>query len=336
LTRNQRFFLPSLVSAAVLAAAGCRAQPAADRTPAPAASSSASTGAATAPPRADALLAETVQSRQDTWYLRRVEDELVRRCMAGKGLTYFATEFGPIPAEGAATVDAIPPAPAAGYGLFAKAKAGAADEATTPGRTLPGAVGAPSRNRQDVYVQRLGPAEQAKYLEALQGPDSTRATITLPTGSQISFPTGGCRGDARRQVYGDLADAVRLDMVPQSVLRQVATRAQADPEYATAIAAWQACMRKAGYPYRSPLDATVAIAGAYRTQGVTETLHRRELAVARADATCDAASSLREVSARMRAKYLDQMSDEIERDLVALAELRTDAVARAKSLLRTG
>jgi hypothetical protein len=260
-------------------------------------------------------------------FLFLAEEKLVSRCMASKGFRY--VPLAPGRDEPEARVfpygnDDVAWARKYGYGIFD----GAQDHSNDPVRNHP--------NQQ--IVDRLSPAEQRAYSEALTGSMQDRISVTLPDGHQVFTSNKGCTSSVRRQLYGELRRLLWVKYVTRSVEREVAKRVMADQQYLRALDSWRTCMRRRGYRYEDPGAARNAvelpepgISNAART-----TLRNREVQLAVADAECSRQAQIVSVVTKLSELYRARVTKDHEGDILAYKELRAAALQKARSLVASG
>jgi hypothetical protein len=173
------------------------------------------------------------------------------------------------------------------------------DDAAGPRRPAtygvpPDTAGGPGRDREDAYIRRLPGPQRARYNAALLGAADAQAEMSLPGGGTITYGTGGCLGDARRQLFGSVLAFVRDAYIPQVIKLQFGSYLTRYRPYTSALRRWQQCMASAGRRYASPESAMGAIEALASAKGTTApALEAAQRAVAGADATCDGRSGLR-------------------------------------------
>ncbi|MFI5841867.1 hypothetical protein ACIA8K_19360 [Catenuloplanes sp. NPDC051500] len=283
------------VAVLVMLLAGCAPQPA--RTPA---------GPALTAGAGD-LISRTGTYYQDQDLLQRTENRLADGCLAAAGFTVDTTrpgsadeEWRPVLAE----------RQAGGYRLRASQEA----EAESPaGR----------------YVRALPAERQDQFLAAMNG-DAQQA-ITLRDGQQFTFPSTGCLAEARTTVFGDPAQAARIDYLAQNYHNTAYLAAIAQPAYRTALTAWSACMRAEGHDFASPSAAKQSLAAEYPPDAPA-TASPHEIAVAVADAGCATRAGVPGTVESLLRDHAAGLDETGIAELNALADLRAQAVARAGTL----
>ena len=268
-------------------------------------------------------LTDSLQRRQDDWSLQRVQQELIRRCMQKSKLLYYVTSAGPYPTQTLLTDDTFTGVTPQGYGLYL--------------HEIAQHVGVPdgqqATSKQDAYQRSLPAAQQAQYTKAFFGSDSSRQSLRLPGGGEVSFPAEGCLAEALTQIYGNVKKQAELEAIPQIVRAQMNAKIGSDTAYRSAADAWRTCMQARGFNYKSPSDAINQLQSDYARAASPEQVLPKERNVAQADASCDAKTQLRLLQKQARVRALAGIGADLERQTLALLQLRDDAVSRAKSLL---
>ncbi|MGC5330399.1 hypothetical protein [Micromonospora sp. DT62] len=190
--------------------------------------------------------------------LELAEEKLVERCMAARGQVYWPVTPPPVDGSDEERAVDLPRRRAKGFGLA---------EASRP--------------------PRAGPNDrQPAFQFALFGDTRRYEKLELPNGSVLSYPTVGCVAESRAALYGDARRWARVDGVPQVLDNALREQVGKAPELARARARWLSCMAGAGYPYPDPEGAAEDLSRAYRQDGDSASLRRREIAVATADGEC--------------------------------------------------
>jgi hypothetical protein len=309
----------ALLGVALLLAAGCARQEAGGL---------GDDGGSVALParQTNATVARQLTSK-DRALLYLTEEKLVARCMGNKGFRYSATPIPTSELREASTPrwygnDDEVVARQQGYGVSSGRRAtalGVADRAQDPNARL---------------VQRLPPADQQRYTEALFGRVQDYQQVALPNGKRMSVSVSGCVADARRQLYGDVREYLRLTHVVTNLGAEVYRLVVADSRYLHALDAWRGCMRQRGYGYDSPGAAVEAIGALAGASAASRAAARgTEVRVAVADARCAARSRLVAVANELDRKYDARVAHEQAGAILALQRLRAAALERAKALI---
>lgn len=287
-------------------------------------------GPAPAPPPARSAESSTLVldlvTRSGADYLRgqyelsRVEDGLIAVCMRAQGFRY-VVPTATVPDASVERASLVVQRQGKGYGL---------NEQYADPRSMSGPVAFAGTN--DNYVAHLSPAKQAGYLNALRGDPGQSTGLRLSDGHRISYPDEGCEARSRIAIYQDLTTALQIDYVPQIVRNAVQTSIQGDRRYAEVLRRWRTCLTAAGERYPSPSAARSTLDRAYRKEGSTKALRRRETEVAIKDKKCDRAVGLSSTALVVAQSYLHALPIADRKELVRLAGLRLAAVERARRI----
>jgi hypothetical protein len=242
----------------------------------------------------------SAQEERQARSLAAAREQLVRRCMAARGIAYPPTALAPsIP-----TADAPPSG--AGYGLFAQFAKPA------PLRAAP---------------------RGAAYRRALMGSPRQIATLHLAGGVTVRYRSGGCYAHAMGALYGS-ARRYQLLVARRNAVRSAAgERVASDRRLADALAGWTRCMAALGFPYPSPDAARQGVYDAYLKASDRARVRRRELATAAADRDCAQRTDLYPALARARHDALREMPSAERAAAVALARSRATALERARRIV---
>lgn len=296
--------------AAVALGAGCTSQ-------------SGSSGTETALASAElASLHSLAQASETSTQLRKVHEELVRRCMVAKGSPYV---IGYVPSQYSYT-------PYRGLSV---------DEASQLGyRGLLGHT--PEGDAADERIQKLQdsmtPAEIDKQILDLSGdPSSPRESVRVGD-SEVSYPTVGCQYEADQKLFGDVRAWNQAWLTVSRAGIETSAQVEASPLVKAAGARWAGCMASENRVYDAPGD---AMAAGVSMSSVDENGGRRyngptpaEKALAVADATCRASTgydaTLSDVTNAAVARYARANEGQV----LTLIELNEKAQRRAQELLR--
>lgn len=138
-------------------------------------------------------------------------------------------------------------------------------------------------------------------------------------------PEGGCVGEANRKINAGAAESrAAIDLANGAFIK-----AKQDPEVVKAFADWSACMKKAGYSYKEPLDAS----DDSRFSGPE--VSSEEIATATADITCrdrtDVARLWFTAEAALQKQAIDDNAEQLEENRKAM-----DAAVREAAKTSTG
>ncbi|MDQ0369519.1 hypothetical protein [Catenuloplanes indicus] len=264
---------------------------------------------------------------EETRLLHDASQVLVQDCMAARGLRY----------ERAPSTDHERASAANPYGLLDPATA----RTDGYGMTAEFLAAAQPPDPNAPIIESMTGAEQKEWRTALTGSEENRQSLTMPDGTPLVVPTDGCVAEARSELYG--ADWDRLYYSFQGYANLVLSRTEQDAVYQQGIAAWTRCMHEAGFTYRSLQDPRREIeqrlVEAPRPSGPELTPELRqtalsELAVARADATCEYDTGLNEaVTTAQRIAEAATLTPDLRAGLHTLWTMRHAAIDRAHRII---
>ncbi len=293
-------------------------------------SGTGSTSSTDAPP----LVGLSVRlSEEDALFLLRAQQTLISRCMADRGFLYREADipndalqapplrWTPVYPEDAATV---------GYGIDPTLP-------DTPDLDIPlGNDGGVDPNA--VYLSTLARDQVRAWMEALNGTEDNKVVVegdSEPAGEQVSMFTDGCVAQVERQLYGDLGEMLRVDLVISELSRDRYERVEVDPRVDAAKTAWLRCMRAEGFDV-SELDDGYYLAHEAHASLPREEVLQVEIEIATQDAECVVESRVNEVVNSVYAEAEQLLAEENAGVLAGIQELQENAVERAKSLLYSG
>ncbi|MFI6009567.1 hypothetical protein ACIBAG_12170 [Streptomyces sp. NPDC051243] len=291
-------------AAVLICVAGCAAGPA--PRPGPAAPSARTLQ------RAAAVLTSDATTLRQRWQLFNAQQVLDQRCMRKLGLRYLITSAGPAPAAGITTADVLGSGSSPGYGVHPEPGGGAED---TPA--------------QDRYVSSLPPSRRDHYVTALNGPADRLTPLTLPSGEQGAYATGGCTAQTRALLYGSVRAAFEDVLVPQDVNALFDRYLAHDRSYRAALDRWQRCIAGNGHPAQTPAALIQTLRSKAARGASPASLDREQRAAATADRRCDAESGLRATLSARRTAFLRQQPETTLSRLEAVWEHRQQALRRA-------
>jgi hypothetical protein len=279
---------------------------------------------------ADPAAAQRAQAAYDagTELKRQVleaERTLVERCLARKGFPQYEppgsadeprprTSFESPPLESARLV---------GYGI-------------DPRRRMVD-NGSPKSNSA---WERLPDADKQRYTEAKFG-DMERDIVSYDFGDgRISSPRGGCVGQVRVGIYGDLQEHLRMDWLVTNRFKALRSQfLRNDEQLADVLRKWSACMAERGHrDLADPGAARLRATGSYKNADLNDQpgmdrLRDKEIELAVADAECADRTGLRDTSQRVRAEAVADVLTQHETEIVAWREFMSKALVRAQNLL---
>ncbi|SED67171.1 hypothetical protein SAMN05216489_04079 [Streptomyces sp. 3213] len=181
----------------------------------------------------------------------------------------------------------------------------------------------------ETYANTLSALDHNRYGTAQFGSAAPRTSVTLIRSATVEVASGGCVGDARRALAGDLRTWARLTYIPDQLDTRLSAQAMTDPRYLRALADWRTCLRGRGFSYISPEAAQAALRKAYPNSGGTAAFKRHEIAVAVADGTCARTAHLPTVLLSVRRSLVSRLPSGELSLLRSLNAERRAALARA-------
>jgi hypothetical protein len=262
--------------------------------------------------------------------LGAAEEEMIRRCMAAKGMRYTKN-----PAQTTDNNIVLPPigklygltieqARRSGYGMRAKVAQG----------------------RPQEFDQTAGLTEQQKQAwgVAFGGPEGgSEVSIELPGDTGIvKVPSEGCVSAARIQVYGSLMKYMQRENVAADITMTAMHRSDSDPAMARIDSAWAACMPTKGisgsikgHSAARPTDAQGLAINNYGRL-VTDVAFRKEVAIAVADAECEQQTGYIAQRTELEDRYFTAALRIFEPQVAAIREITKESLVRARTALAGG
>jgi hypothetical protein len=283
------------------------------------AAAGAATVAAQQPPQAAERSAGPVVralTAREEGRLHRAEQLLLRDCMRAQGFQYRPVPRDPVPEarDFPYVLDDVAWAREHGYGTDVRRKAAEMREKDVNQR----------------YFRSLPPARRAQALRAANGPDPNGITARTPDGMVLRRSTEGCRSQAERTLYGDLAAWFQAEVTLESLTQMRRTRVLADPAFARAVGPWARCMRAAGHPYASPAHLRQeALPG----PGEPALPRGREIRLAVAEARCAAATGLARTAHELDRTHAVRLRHQYRSELRVAQRLRLGALPRADEVV---
>lgn len=237
--------------------------------------------------------------------LDRAEGVLIQRCLRRAGFQYWVVPrvMDPIPFHFNYVVDDVGWADKHGYGTALRKRAEA------------------KVDPNERYFRSLPPAEQQAVATALNGPDPTGLTATLPSGQVVQHSDKGCQSEAQRELYGDLKTWYASTKVIENLKGQRFGLVVGDPRFRAALPRWSACMRDRGYRFGSP-DA--ARSGALS--------HAVEVGRAGAEARCATSTGFGALVRELDNSHDAQLREQHRGLLSARVDLQRRALPKARAL----
>ncbi|MEU8763087.1 hypothetical protein [Streptomyces sp. NPDC048659] len=329
----------TLAAAALALLTGCGSDPGPAPDGGPQDGPDSTRGAASAPDAASAAKATAAfgSAKELARQVGAMELQLTRRCMVAKGFTVHPPDPAPVPDGGG---------PAAPEGRVSPTAEEAARHGYGAGPDGTGDGAAP----QDSTRDRPGPwadlpdAEKLRYTLAKNG-DPDRL-VSYETGEgKFSSPSGGCIGETRKTLYGDMPKYLRLMWLADNGMRHEAGReAEGSDAFLKAVGAWSSCMEKAGYGgMKSPTEAIKKAKEYYGGKGggknpdtaAVESGRKQEIAQAKADANCADTTRYDTLWRAAYQKSLTALYVKNEPDLVTYQQILTEAQKKAQKMLES-
>ncbi|MCI0425430.1 MAG: hypothetical protein L0Z47_06205 [Actinobacteria bacterium] len=179
-------------------------------------------------------------------------------------------------------------------------------------------------------LSMLTQQQQDEYFLDLFGSDEERIEITTADGSTTSLPGGGCLGEARRAIFVDIAEYLRVRDYRGSLAGIVWEQVMSSGALQRALRSWSSCMSSRGFETPDP-DAALDLA----LEGISEpngTALERE--VATADVDCKRESGLSDAFALAFTVSVDDVMAGEELSIQGALEFDRMALERAREALR--
>jgi hypothetical protein len=253
--------------------------------------------------------ASPAPTRAQLGQLAQAEERLVAGCMTAKGFPY------------------VVPAAILSSGLEKGFTFGTDDvmAAGQNGYALP-ASPQPVTDPNTELFQRLPASRQRAYENALGGTGNQRVSVDVPGMGQVFTNTDGCRSDARRRLYGDLAQWGRVHNLVTNLAPLAYLDVTHDPEFVSTLGKWRACMRASGFPYADTGAAEDAAARLYDRLPKSDA-RRVEIRIAVADATCMRRTRLPAVGRTLQTRHLLAVQAKYHDDITTYRTLIAHALA---------
>ncbi len=248
------------------------------------------------------------------------EQTLAGRCMADRGFRVWVG-WRPAPAG---------EQPPHRYGNDDAAWAAAHGFGIGAQRLAP-ATQAPEPNR--AYLMKLPEDRRAAYDLAYHGDPKRTVAVSLAGGAVVRTGRDGCLSQARTELFGDLAEWLRLDSGWRNLDAEVVPAVTAMPEYLAALARWRGCMQAAGHPAADPGALREQASQAYRTARSNEAALGQEKAAAVQEAACAAETGFVRTAEGLDAAHRARLTGQRAGDRAAYDAIRAAGRQRALALL---
>ncbi|WP_212841809.1 hypothetical protein [Catellatospora sp. IY07-71] len=193
------------------------------------------------------------------------------------------------------------------------------------------ATQAPEPNR--AYLAKLPDDRRAAYDAAYHGDPKQTVSASLASGAVVRTSRDGCLAAARTELYGDLAEWLRLDTGWRNMDAEVVPAVTAMPAYQDALARWRDCMRAAGHPAADPGALRDEASQAYRTAPSREAALAQERAWAVQEATCAGRTGFVKTAEGLDAAYRARLAEQRAGDRAAYDAIRAAGRQRALALI---
>ena len=236
------------------------------------------------------IRASLADLRGDAALQAQAQETLVQQCMQQAGWRYDPTPVSTVllgRAQDSPYGDDVSRAQRVGYDLPAVVTAEA------------GAAYGP-----DEALSRLDAAGRARYQAALFGPENARTvTVGAPwLGGTVAALGEGCLAQARGALFGDLTASLEAEFASSGPSAALAGSAD-DPERDRLDQRWRDCMSGTARAFDSP-DAARAFARDGYERLPDDQARSQELAVATADARCEAETGYARARRQLEDRYL--------------------------------
>ncbi|MEU8003929.1 hypothetical protein AB0B66_22460 [Catellatospora sp. NPDC049111] len=250
------------------------------------------------------------------------ENTLVERCMAHKGFPQYDHEDGPPSTRPSFESPPLESAQLLGYGLDPRRRA------------VPDSKAAPTA------WDKLPDDEKGRYTRAKFG-DMDHDVITYDFGDgKVSSPRGGCVGETRIAIYGDLQEHMRMNWLVTNQFKAIQSEyLRNDADLSDALKQWSTCMVSREFrDLANPGDARTAAGEFYKGLRPEDgpgldRAKEKEIRLAVADAQCADSTNLRATSQQARARALGDVLTRHEVDIIAWRDFMSKALAVAQEML---
>ena len=103
------------------------------------------------------------------------------------------------------------------------------------------------RDENAAYAASLSEGEEEQYTLSLFGSEDASISHEFDDGMEISTPGEGCIAEARKALFGDLGDWLRVRSTGQSAERQLVSLIEGNDEFVVATQEWFECLLGSGF-----------------------------------------------------------------------------------------
>ncbi|GGK66797.1 hypothetical protein Sme01_10310 [Sphaerisporangium melleum] len=246
-------------------------------------------------------------------------EELVYRCMTGKGLPYVKRQ--------APDRDINPTLASDSYGT-------PLSEASTVGYRSAERL----RTAEDADpsgVGRLSAADRERWGEAFFGKeDAPVVRATLPQGGTTETSSDGCLSKARLRLYGSLRDWLKWSTFAGSFAIEAQQHATADVRLAELNRRWSDCMAESGYEgIKDPESAREMAARGHADPSIDSAKAQNdEVRLATADARCDTALGYAQSRRKIEDEHYAAALAKHKANIADLRKMNDRALAKAHKI----
>lgn len=185
------------------------------------------------------------------------------------------------------------------------------------------------------FADSLPEPERIKFTTVVEGAeDSPLEKITLESGMEFSKKSTGCNAEADIAVYGSVRAGMELELFTNDVTAQAGTnRGGIDAAIRSALPAYEACMRDAGYAVTGLKadDAARERFGTYRASGAAPS--EQEAQMAATDFRCQQSSTLSTSVGDSLADSISSWLAQNEKRILSLRESLAASQSRAQAII---
>jgi hypothetical protein len=270
-------------------------------------------------PKEIAVLTNTGSVPHATTVANDAFEVLIQRCMKARDLKYFPQFMPPqkpgYPGKGYPGLAGVPQATiglaarkAHGYGFLS----GASKD---------------TRSREEKYAARAG----RKYITALDGGPKDRVHFAL-FGDTGSVSSGGCRGVAKRRLYGAAINYLLATDGSSIMTAALFNAVTGDPGFDAVVSKWSSCMASRGFTYSSPEVLWNSLTSQLRKQHNIAQRKKLEIKVSLADYRCAKEVALLPTVHALQIKHSRHFSKALAGSLAKITRIEARAFKTAKIL----
>ncbi|WP_219106069.1 hypothetical protein [Austwickia sp. TVS 96-490-7B] len=169
--------------------------------------------------------------------------------------------------------------------------------------------------------------------EALEGDYGDSESITLSNGIVLDSPKNGCAAEAKRAVFGSVTNHLWMDNIEQDV-KQAVGEIRNDSRISQASIKYASCMRQKGVDVNTLKDTMRRAEEKFQhSRRLGDPPSAEEISLAVTDAECQQQAELAKVTNDLVISKGAQWIKEHEKQIMELAQVRKESLARAKTIL---